>query len=144
MKLGVFSLSLFNPESIYPTEAHTHFPYNIKYTLSTPPPHPQILQNCCFTDVFLLVIPVVPRELCNFFWRGVKQGVFMGICSFSKLYLVYMKLFILTSLNIINTVTQLQEIISYLFSGLRMFSPARLTTASHSGKGDLEISFYLR
>ena len=46
--------------------------------------------------------------------------------------------------NMIKTVAQLQEIISYLFRGLRMFSPARLTTASHSGKGDLEISFYLR
>ena len=64
MKLGVFSLSLFNPESSHPTEAHTHFPYNIKCTLSAPPPHsPQILQNCCFTDVFLLVILVVPREI---------------------------------------------------------------------------------
>lgn len=38
MKLGVFSLSLFNPESSHPTEAHTHFPYNIKCTLSAPPP----------------------------------------------------------------------------------------------------------
>ena len=40
MKLGVFSLSLFNPESSHPTEAHTHFPYNIKCTLSAPPPFP--------------------------------------------------------------------------------------------------------
>ena len=38
MKLGVFSLSLFNPESSHPTEAHTHFPYNTKCTLSAPPP----------------------------------------------------------------------------------------------------------
>lgn len=40
MKLGVFSLSLFNPESSHPTEAHTHFPYNIKCTLSALPPPP--------------------------------------------------------------------------------------------------------
>ena len=31
----------------------------------------------------------------------------------------------------------------YLLSGFIMFSPARLTTASHSGKGDFEISFCL-
>ena len=40
MKLGVFSLSLFNPESSHPTEAHTHFPYNIKCTLSPIPLFP--------------------------------------------------------------------------------------------------------
>ena len=66
MKLGMFSLSLFNPESSHPTEAHTHFPDNIKYTLSTPPP-----PKFCKTAVLQI------------------QGVLWEyICSFAKLYLV--------------------------------------------------------
>ena len=64
----------------------------------------------------------------------------MGMCFFKITPSLNETFHKLTSFNIINTMTQLQEIFSYLFRGLRMFSPARLTTASHWGKGDLEIS----
>lgn len=82
MKLGVFSLSLFNPESIYSTEAHTHFPYNIKYTLSTPP-HPQILQNCCFTDVSPCYSSCSKRTL-QFFLEGSQTRCIYGNMQFFK------------------------------------------------------------
>lgn len=70
----------------------------------------------------------------QFILEGGKQGVLWECAFFNAFFNIIPSL----------TETQLQEIISYLFRGLRMFSPARLTTASHSGKGDWEISFYLR
>ena len=59
MKLGVFSLSLFNPESIFILQKHINI--SPKYTLFDP--LPQIMQNCCLTDVVLFGIPVVPKEI---------------------------------------------------------------------------------
>lgn len=120
MKLGVFSLSLFNPESSHPTEAHTHFPYNIKCTLSAPPPphSRQILQQCCFTDVFLLVISVVPREIEDnpfaIFFGGESNKVYYENMQFFKVIPSLNENFIITSFNVINTVAQLQQIINFL------------------------------
>ena len=96
MKLGVFSLSLFNPESSHPTEAHTHFPYNIKCTLSAPPPPPPIPAKFCKTVVlqmyFSLLFRLFQEKLktipLQFVLEGSQTRCIMRICSFSKLYLV--------------------------------------------------------
>ena len=94
MKLGVFSLSLLNPESSHPTEAHTHFPYNIKCTLSAPPP--PIPAKFCKTVVlqmyFSLLFRLFQEKLktipLQFVLEGSQTRCIMRICSFSKLYLI--------------------------------------------------------
>lgn len=88
MKLGVFSLSLFNPESIFILQKHINI--SPKYTLFDP--LPQIMQNCCFTDVFLLGIPVVLKEIednafASFFGGESNKVNYIWECSFLKLYL---------------------------------------------------------
>lgn len=95
MKLGVFSLSLFNPESSHPTEAHTHFPYNIlKCTLSAPPsPIPAkfcktVVLQMYFSLLFRLFQEKLKTIPLQFVLEGSQTRCIMRICSFSKLYLV--------------------------------------------------------
>ena len=118
MKLGVFSLSLFNPESSHPTETHTHFPYNIKCTLSAPPPIPPkfcktVVLQMYFSLLFRLFQEKLKTIPLQFFLEGSQTRCDENM-QFFKVIPSLNENFIIRSFNVINTVAQLQQIINFL------------------------------
>ena len=119
MKLGAFSLSLFNPESSHPTEAHTHFPYNIKCTLSAPPlPIPPkfcktVVLQMYFSLLFWLFQEKLKTIPLQFFLERSQTRCDENM-QFFKVIPSLNENFIITSFNIINTVAHRQQIINFL------------------------------
>lgn len=118
MKLGVFSLSLFNPESSHPTETNTHFPYNIKCTLSAPPRPipPKFCKTVVLQMYFSLLFRLFQEKLktipLQFFLKGSQTRCDENM-QFFKVIPSLNENFIITSFNIINTVAQRQQIINF-------------------------------